>query len=571
MTSICIRPKTAVSVRPVRAAWPLWPMDLRHACCLMLFALLQTMAIGAFAHASLIDTMPADGAMLRDAPTDVTLHFNEPVAPLVFKLALPDGAIQTLTQTVAVTDGVKIALTGLTDIKASGTYLLSWRVVSADGHPVGGALTYSIGVRSGMAATAASNATETSSAMPPTQLAAIWLTRLGLYLALFIGVGAALFRVFMPIDSVPPASSMRWATVVLAVGLALLPFAVGLQGLDALALPWNALATSPPWRASLATAYGNTAWLILVSLIAAIFATIFSKSLGRLFAIAALLLLGAALAASGHASSATPQWLARSTVFIHGVTIAIWAGSLLPLILLLRKSVEADRRIAVLLRFSRVIPWVLALLLISGTTLALLQLNGLASLWTTDYGRILSAKLILVLLLLIVAAINRYALTGPIQRNDDKANWARVRMRRLIGVELGLVLLVLALATTWRFTPPPRALAVHPAPVSVHIHGQQAMVDLTLSPQTDRSLRAALFVQAADFSPLNAQEVSLQFSNPALGIEPLQKDAHRGADNGNWMVEPFALPAPGRWHVRVDVLISDFESTALEQDVDVMF
>jgi copper transport protein len=139
-------------------------------------------------------------------------------------------------------------------------------------------------------------------------------------------------------------------------------------------------------------------------------------------------------------------------------------------------------------------------------------------------------------------------------------------------VELGLVLLVLALVSTWRFTPPPRALAAsHPVPLNVHMHGQQAMVDLTLTAQKDRSIRAGLFVQTGDFGPLDAKEVSLQFSNPALGIEPLQKDAHRGADNGSWVVEPFALPAAGHWHVRVDVLVSDFDSTALEQDIDIAF
>jgi copper transport protein len=591
----------SIPLRSMAAAQP-WPAGFRHAHAwrlfqhlfrsLLLFILLQTATTAAFAHASLIETIPADGAMLRTAPADITLHFNEPVAPLVFKLALPDGTIRPLTQTVSVTNGLKLSLP---ELSAPGTYLLSWRVVSADSHPVGGAVVYSVGMRSGANATAAVATAAASEATPPPLMAAIWLTRYGLYLALFIGVGAVLFRAFM----LPAAGSTiatghaRWPVVVLVAGLLLLPLAVGLQGLDALELPWNALGTWAPWQTSLSTAYGTTARLMLASLIAALVATHGSgaatspRRAGRsamttITAIAALLLLGAALAASGHASSAPPQWLARPTVFLHGMAIALWVGSLLPLILLLKEQTAAqtdartaaNQRIAVLLRFSRMIPWVLTLLLASGATLLLLQLGSIASLWSTDYGRILSAKLILVGLLLIVAAINRYALTERMEGDAEQARRGRLWMRRLIGVELGLVLLVLALATTWRFTPPPRALAamtMHPMPVSVHIHGEQAMVDLTLSPQPDRSLRAALFVQSADFSPLNAQEVSVEFSNPALGIEPLQKDAHRGADGGNWTVDPFALPAPGRWHVRVNVLISDFETTAVEQDVNIAF
>jgi copper transport protein len=534
---------------------------------LLLFALLQMTMAGAFAHASLIETLPADGAMLRKAPADVTLIFNEPVAPLVFKLLLPDGSVRPLTHSMTVDNGLKL---DLPDSTAPGTYLLSWRVVSADGHPVGGALTYSVGGRSAGNAAEAAALSAASSALPisRSQTAAIWLTRLGLYLALFIGVGAALFRGFMPGAS-PPA---LWAIPVLAAGLLLLPLAVGLQGLDALALPWNDLSEWQPWYASLQTTYGTTAWLMLASLITACaaLALIAARRWSRLFALAAALLLGVALATSGHASSASPQWLARPAVFIHGMMIAAWVGSLLPLLLLLRSDrPESGQATAALMRFSRVIPWVMFLLLASGATLAVLQLDAIASLWTTNYGRILSAKLILVLLLLAVAAVNRHVLTAGVQRNDARA---RRWMRRLICLELALVVLVLALATTWRFTPPPRALAaVHTEPISIHMHGQTAMVDLTLNPQQDHSLRASLFVQGGDFSPLNAQEVSLQFSNPSLGIEPLEKDAHRGADAGSWVIDPFALPAPGRWHVRVEVLVSDFERTGLDQDINIAF
>ena len=533
----------------------------------LLCGLLQMAAAGAWAHASLIDAAPADGAMLRSAPADLALHFNEPVAPLVFKLALPDGSVQPLTQSVPIENGLKISLP---EVKADGTYLLSWRVVSADGHPVGGSLTYSIGARTGVNA-AEATVSEAASSMPPSLMAAIWTVRVALYLLLFAGVGAACFRAF--IQSGPSADAVsRWAALASLFALPLLILAVGLQGLDALALPWQGLATEAPWKASLATAYGRTVLLMAMAAIAACVSNqTVDQTLRRIGASIALLVLGVALAASGHAGSAMPQWLARPAVFVHAMAIALWIGSLVPLLLLLRARDETGDAVVALLRFSRMIPWVLALLLLSGAALACLQLDGVDSLWRTDYGRILSAKLILVALLLIVAAVNRYALTVRVQ-SEEAGSRARIWMRRSICVELGLVLLILALAATWRFTPPPRALsAARPASVDIHIHGEKAMVDLGLKPQPDRRMRAVLFVQRGDFTPLDAKEVSVEFSNPSLGIEPLQKDAKRGGDVGNWSVEPFALPAPGRWHVRVDVLISDFETTALEQDVDIAF
>jgi copper transport protein len=522
------------------------------------FVLLQSVAAGAFAHASLIETAPADGAMLHSAPSDLSLTFNEPVGPLVFTLLLPDGSTQPITQIATIPNGLKAHLPAL---PLQGSYLFSWRVVSADGHPVGGSTAFSVGVRSAARAGADAGIPAAAST-PPLLMAAIWLTRLCLYLALFAGVGAMLFRACFPVMPQPPSG---WIRAVLLAGVALLPLALGLQGLDALALPWPALSTWAPWQTALATSYGASLRLMLAALIAAGLAGFAGRRIGAMLSVCAVLLLGAALAASGHAASAPPQWLARPTVFLHAVSIVAWAGSLLPLLRLLRGARDATA----LLRFSRVIPWVLALLLISGAILALLQLDGVSTLWSTAYGRVLSAKLALVLVLLGVAALNRYALTGGVRRGDARA---RLWMRRLIGIELALVAMVLALVSVWRFTPPPRAVAAMSAmPVTVQLHAQKAMVDLTLTPQRDRRIGVKLFVQGHDFGMLDAKEVMVEFSNPALGIEPLRKDARPGAEMSNWTMDLVALPAPGRWHVRVDVLISDFEREQLDKDIDIAF
>lgn len=122
-----------------------------------------------------------------------------------------------------------------------------------------------------------------------------------------------------------------------------------------------------------------------------------------------LLLLGAALAASGHAAMAGEAGGVRACNgdcaldrFADSVTaVAGYACR------------SGGGTVPALLRFSRLISWILALLL-SGIALTCLQLEDVDSLWRTDYGCILSAKLILVALLLIVGAINRYALTGRI-------------------------------------------------------------------------------------------------------------------------------------------------------------
>lgn len=542
---------------------------LKSVWTVLIVALLQLFSTNAFAHASLIDSQPADAATLSKAPGEFVLHFNEAVAPLVFKLVLPDGSILPLDQTTVIVDGLKIALP---ETAAAGTYLLSWRVVSADGHPVGGALSYVVGApsaetipvaNSATTATTATTATiATLASSAPLLASVIWLSRFGLYLSMFFSIGGIAFFAFFSRDV---ETSPTWITVLVICSWFLLPVAVGAQGLDALAASWGQLSVWLTWKTSLNTSYGLTATLMLAASIVVLLGN-FKHKIKRTASVIALCLFGCALASSGHAASAPPTWLARPVVFLHAVAICLWIGSLPPLMLSLRRPQGPLGPLGAqpqsLTGFSRIIPWVLLVLLLSGVTLATLQLPHLSELWRSDYGKILFIKLALLAALLLVAAGNRYVLTKPVERGDVRATrW----MTRLIVIELLLVVLILAAATTWRFTPPPRALAVaSPVALHVHIHTAQAMADVTLIPH-NHQVSAEVFLANGEGAPLQAKEVALQFSNPQQGLEPLTEDMTLG-ENQTWKTAPFVLPATGRWHVRIDILVSDFDSISLEDD-----
>ena len=83
--------------------------------------------------------------MVAQAPAALKLTFNEPVAPLVMRLIGPAGAPIGLGDITAEGSIVSIAVP---PALRRGTHVLSWRVISADGHPVGGALVFSIGAPS---------------------------------------------------------------------------------------------------------------------------------------------------------------------------------------------------------------------------------------------------------------------------------------------------------------------------------------------------------------------------------------------------------------------------------------
>ena len=135
--------------------------------------------------------------------------------------------------------------------------------------------------------------------------------------------------------------------------------------------------------------------------------------------------------------------------------------------------------------------------------------------------------------------------------------------------EIGLAVVILGLVATWRFTPPPRALAASAAePVNMHMHTAQAMVALTVTPGRVGPVRMSLSLMTGDFAALDPKEVTVTVANPSAGIEPIERRAVRVAD-GTWQVEGLVLPVPGRWRVRVDVLVSDFEKATLEDGIEI--
>src|SRR5262249_13266301 len=112
-----------------------------------LIALLIALALAseACAHASLVKAVPADGAGVPLPPATVTLSLHEPGSPPVRRLIGPDGA--PIAPTAVTAEDTTVTISAPPALRR-GTHVLSWRVISADGHPVGGSLLFSIGARS---------------------------------------------------------------------------------------------------------------------------------------------------------------------------------------------------------------------------------------------------------------------------------------------------------------------------------------------------------------------------------------------------------------------------------------
>jgi copper transport protein len=515
---------------------------LAASACLLAVMTADTRA--AQAHATLLSSLPADGAMVASAPSIVTLKFNEPVMPAIVRLIAPDGMAITLpNEASGETLEFKLPALGI------GTHVLSWRVTSADGHPVGGSLLFSVG----RASIPVNAATQTSASI----ITATAFARLALYIGLFFGVGGVFFRLWiveLPLSALP---LVRWS---LRLGLAAVVPALGLQGLDLLGAPFANIADGATWRAAAETSLAATLALAAVAMLIALAILLVpvSHAIARYATLAAFGLGAAAFAASGHASNAPPQWFMRPTIWLHTACVALWAGSLWPLYHLLR---EKNGRPAIA-RFTDFVPMPFLALLASGFALAVVQIDRLEDLPSSGYGKIFIAKMLLVVALLVVAGQNRLVLTPALISGDRRAP---ERLGRSILAEIVLVLAIFTLVTLWRFMPPPRVMAVT-EPVFVHIHDRRAMADLTLTPGRAGPLSATINLMRDDFTRLPAKEVELAFSNPSAGVEPISRQALQGAD-GLWRTDEIILPVAGRWETEIRVLVNDFERLVLDAPV----
>jgi len=507
---------------------------------LRLLALLAGLALAspAFAHAVLVSASPGEGAALTKAPPMVQLRFNEPVEALALRLIDARGAAHDLIPTAQ----GELVQAELPPGLPEGTQVLSYRVVSLDGHPVGAALSFSIG-KAGRASAAAAQGV--SAAMT------LWVVRAIELILLFGGAGMAFF--FAWLSPARPSPRFRRASMgALVLGMGLVILSVGLQGLDLLGLPLTGLADLAPWRAASRTSFAVAALFEFAAFALSCLA-LRGQAASKMLSLAILFCIGGARAASGHAALADPVWLMRPAVFLHALTAAIWAGALPPLLWLAATDAEAFK--GALRRFSAIALGTVSVLLILGCVIAAVQMSEPAALLATDYGRLLLLKLGLVGVLLLLALWNRRVGT-PLILSD--ARGAIRDIRRSMAGEIALLICIFAVVAGWRFTPPPRALLEARGMDQMELLSGHIRMVTRIEPGRMGENQVSIELLDHSARQVAAIELAMTLSAPWLGVEPLTLTARRSED-GVWRIPALYLPAAGDWTLAIEALVSDFD------------
>lgn len=194
---------------------------LQPAGLLLVIAMGILVPASAHAHAVLVSSSPARDETVKTSPSVVRLQFNEPVRVIRVAARSADGGSQNL---IADTTGTAVTF-HLQNPVGRGSVIVSYRVESEDGHPVGGSLVFHVG-------TASPASPDVTVAATSGLNVAIWLVHIATILYLAVFVGGALFHRWLDPGHARPVRS--FAT--LAPGGLLLVTGLYLQGLDELGM-----------------------------------------------------------------------------------------------------------------------------------------------------------------------------------------------------------------------------------------------------------------------------------------------------------------------------------------------
>ena len=408
----------------------------------------------AFFHATLRSSSPAAGSTLDRAPDRIRLVFSEEIEPSLGSIRLIDPSGRT-TRLAASGDPRDVsALVAPTPAGlANGSYRVEWRIVSEDGHPMGGSFGFTIATSGGASASAAAPAAaptripETAAVLAPPARAAPSTARNDSALegalvlpAVLRGLGMGTLAALAGLlgflatrrDAEPEPRAERLTTrlaTAAAVLLALhfVAWAVDVVpdhslGGDQLA----ALLTSDVGRVELART-----GLALLSAWALLLACRPRLALG--FAVATLLVSGTA----GHSAAIHPEWAVPARA-LHLVAVAGWLGGLLWLIVLERRSAAVVTREA--RRVSSVALAAVIAVAFSGVVQTRLFLPVWADLVRSTYGAIVLAKVAGLGVLVLFGAHHRHRVLPRLADMHAPEELAR-SLRREVAVMSIVILL----------------------------------------------------------------------------------------------------------------------------------
>lgn len=559
-----------------------------------LFGALLTLvlpAAPASAHALLERTAPVAGSVVDQLPGEITLTFSEPVRIVADKIRViaPDGTRADAGKPVARDTELVIPL------KAGGpkgTYLVSYRVISADSHPVSGGYSFSYGQVSAVPGEADTGADVKTDALVKNAMSgARFIGFVGL--VLLVGPTLVLLALWpRRLSARDPGRVALTGAGLLAVGAVLelylqIPYTSGTTLFDV---------SSTATRDVLGTPFG-AAHLIRVAVAIAVAVLLRPLIAGRAGKIdqTLLIILGlvglATWPISGHPSASPVPTLTVVADAAHLAAMSVWLGGLLMLFAFLLRRADTRELTAIVPVWSGWAMLAITVLVLAGTAQALVEIGTIDALTGTTYGRLVMIKVGLLAVVLAVAAYsrritNRRFTPAPVATDDEVEHEDedtpvdappaepadRLRLRRAVMIEVLIAVVVLGFTSVLVQTTPARSAQAGDnaaqGPFSTTVTTNLVKLEVDVSPGRVGPNTVHLYALKPDGSgPLSVAEWKATAALPSKGIEPIVVPTLAiTPDHASGSV---TLTPAGTWELKFTVRVDELNQTTIAVQVPI--
>jgi copper transport protein len=524
----------------------------------------------ALAHASLVSTTPANGAVLDRAPASVVLRFDEAVATVPGSIRVFDESLERVDSGDVEKPSDESVSVGLPSDLADGTYVAAWRVISADSHPIRGAFAFSVGEPVAETEDIVQAVLDQEAGSESVDLALAVTRYLGLALILLCVGGAFVLAYVVDPRDLPG----RWHWLALGVAGVLLAVDslawISLTGVKAAGFGLGDVLTWSLSREILDTDFGRI-WVLRALLALALAVLAFAALRRRSAPAASLLFLGSAIAVtpalSGHAR--IEGTLGVLSDALHVLAAGAWVGGLAFLALMLVEAGGERWSFAgtAVPRFSRLAVAAVIAVVCTGIVSGFLEVRSWSALWETTYGRLLLAKVAILVPLLALGAYNN-RVSVPRLRAGATGLPERRAFVRAVGTELALMLVIVGVTAALVAEPPAKAQAAGVAgPVSRE--GEVGPYEYTLTVDPARAGSNVVHVYLLDSTGQLAEvdEMSLSATLPDLDVGPLELELRpAGPGHATGTAE---LPLPGDWKLQLDARKGEFDQWSTVLDIPI--
>ncbi len=524
----------------------------------------------ASAHAELLSSDPQPGAVLDQPPRHVTLTFTEPVEISLGAVRLFGGEgasvdIGAARHPDGRSDAVEVDLPELTN----GSYVVDWRVVSADSHPVHAAFTFQVGPSSNLASglldqiitsehtgKAAGAALSASRSLVTVAIAVVFGG------SIVCGLGIVVFgrrqRVVIAVAAVIGATA----------GVLALPLEVGYTAGRSLSV----IADGSAWSSVLDTHIG-VAWLVRAIALAATAVFVLSThTASRRAWWMPVLSIGLVIAATasaygGHGATGRWHYLGVVLTIMHVAAMAVWLGGL-ALLLVSLGALEREQ----VRRFSSIALLAVVGLVISGALQGVRQIGSFDALTSTSYGTLLIRKLLAVVAVVAVAAVARKATHGRLTLSSASVGAAvdptfdRGQLGRAMIVEVVLAAVVVVFTSLLMAANPSQAAAAAPFSSTQTSNGYVATI--SVSPARVGGNEVHLFVSNPTSSLVQPDAVTVTIQDPSRSVDPITVDVIK-AGAGHYINNATTFPYAATWRLTLTARYG-FDEVTFTADVKVV-